>query len=301
MKTQRIALATVSLLSIFLIAPVAAQPPVTVISTWQGFTYHGFDPYYGAVITGFKAGSTGTLTLSIDNMYDTYINVTGAKLMFPDWNVNYTATATKSIPMRINQLTVLPLAFSVSIPATTVASNLVPHDYNWYINFTGPSPVGTHNFFVPPGGGGGVLYVLSSEQSDTLAAAQQLPQTVPSFGSSYSYCGVSIFGTSTGFKTAAATTLCQQSQQQANLGLSLYSAADFADAKTAFQTAANDWNQALSADKSTGGNLELGQTVQGWGFLLLGIGALVAGAAGVVYAMKRPRELRGMAAATTTH
>ncbi len=293
MKTQRIALATVSLLSIFLIAPAAAFPSVT--STWQGFAYHGFDPYYDAIIYGFKAGSTGTLTLSIDNTYDTYINVTGAKVMFPDWNVNYTASATTSNPMRINQATVLTITFSVSIPATGVASNLVPHSYSWYINYTGTSPpVMPRNFF----DGGGSVYTLSSDQSDALAAAQQLPQTL---GSSYSYCGASIFGTSIGFKTAEGATLCQQSQQQANLALSLYSAADFADAKTAFQTAANDWNQALSADKSTGGNLELGQTVQGWGFLLLGIGALVAGVAGVVYAMKRPRELRGMAAATTTH
>ena len=288
MKTTRIAIAALSLLAISLVTPAFAALP-TIAATWQGFTYHGYDPYYRSTITGFKTGSSASLTLSIDNI-DTsnYINVTAAKLML-DWNQNVTVS-----PGRINQLTVMPIVLSFAIPANTVATNLVGHSYSWYINFTGPSQ-GTHNFYSDGASSSGILWVLSGDQADALAAAQQLPQPIPSFSADYSYCGTIVF------RTAEGGTLCQQSTQQADQAWNFYSLADFADAKSSFQAAQSNWNQALSSEKSTGGNLELAGTVQGWGFLLLGIGALVAGLGGILYAWKRPRELRGMTTATTTH
>ncbi len=293
MKTSRIALATAGLLSIFLIASTAAAAPIPQpTATWQGFAFHGFDPYYRRDVTGFTAGSTATLTLTVSNPYGDYLNVTGAKVMF-DWNGNYSGSYTKSNSYRINGNTVLPVTITVNVPATSVASNLVSYGYDWSLNYTRSStPSNPQQAF----GSGEGFAVLSTDQASALSLMQQLPETLMFSGETYTYCATSGF-----FHTAEATILCQQSQQQANQALNLYSLADFTDAKNNFQTAANDWNQALSIDKSTGGNLELAGTVQGWGFLLLGIGALIAGLGGMLYAWKRPRELRGTAAATATH
>ena len=284
MKTSRIAIATASLLSIFLIAPASAL--IFASPTWQGFTFHGSDNFYDTTITGFKTGTTATFTLTISNTFGDYLNVTGDKLVM-DWNGNYTTPnlnpsngCTNCI--RVNGGAVIPVTITFTVPATTTATNLVLHDYTWSINYTRSSTPSTPRQLF---GSGDAFAVLSSDQADALTAMQQIP--------SGAFCG--------SFRTAEGSTLCQQSQQQQALASSLYSAGDFTNAKNDFQTALNDWNQALSADKSTGGNLELAGTVQGWGFLLLGIGALVAGIGGILYAWKRPRELRGMAPATATH
>ena len=305
MKTRSLALSALGLLGIFLVSPASAATDI-VAATWQGQAYHGSDPYYGATINGFKTGSPATLTVVIDNTYNTNISITGARLHL-DWNLNVSSSpsASASNPIPVNGQTVVTLTFSFQIPATTVASNLDRNGqgYNWYINWTGPYPSATtHPFYVDsaPDFGSGRIFVLSADQADALTAAQQLPESLQTAtgSGSYQYCGVSFLGVTTGFRNAGANTLCIESQQQANLALNLYGQADFTGAKNAYQTALNDWNQALSADKSTGGGLELGQTVQGWGFLLLGIGAVVAGVGGIVYAFRRPKELRGMTAAT---
>lgn len=278
MKTSRIALVTVSLLGIFLIAPAAAAVQAT--PTWQGFAYHGYDSFYGTTISGFTAGSTATLTLTVSNTFADYLNVTGAKVVF-DWNGNYSGSYSTSSPYRINGDAVLPVTISFTVPATTTATNLVLHSYSWSLNYTRSSTPTNHQQSF---GFGDQFAVISSDQATALTSLQQIP--------SGAFCG--------SFRTVEGSTLCQQSTQQLSLANNLYQAGDFANAKNDYQTALNDWNQAVSADKSTGGNLELSTTVQGWGFLLLGIGALVAGLGGILYAIKRPRELRGMAA-TPTH
>ena len=96
------------------------------------------------------------------------------------------------------------------------------------------------------------------------------------------------------FKTAEGTSLCFQAAQQASQGVALYSNGNFTGTKTMLQNAVGLWNQALSMENSKGSSLELSTTLGGYGALLLGVGALVGGAAAIIYAIGR-REPRSAA------
>jgi hypothetical protein len=65
------------------------------------------------------------------------------------------------------------------------------------------------------------------------------------------------------------------------------------------KNALSDWNNAISADSGAGAGLDLSATLGAYGVLLLGIGGVLGGVAILLYALKRPKELRALAASTT--
>lgn len=280
MKMPKIGLATITVLTIGLLLPLT--PPVRgeIASTkWINTTFSGFDPFFQTTVDAYATGVTATLSALVrDNVGGAYINLTSWTLSM-DWNQNYTGTLSQHI-ISGNQAAV---TITFTVPSTSTASNLVLHNciFNCLsVNYTTAAGVKNRQFFSPISD----IAVYSSDQSSAMGAAQQL---------SFLTLGPSVCSS---FKTSSASSSCLQAIQQANLGSSLYRTGNFAGANTDLQTALTDWNNAVNNENSAGGSLTLGSTVGGWGSLLLGIGAVVVGAAAIIYAIRRPKELRAAAA-----
>ena len=206
-----------------------------------------------------------------------------------DWGNNYTATG---LPTTMTMGTRGTIAISFAVPGTSTASNLVLHDFipaGSYLNITSPCSSGTQKslfqnsgIFVPS------IAVYSSDQADAISLSQQIAFLFSSSGTT-NVCS--------GFKTAQGLTSCAQATQQAALGFNAYQMGNFTAAKANFQSAVNNWSNAISNENSGGGGLLISSTVSGYGSLLLGIGAIVGGIAAILYAIRRPKML----SATTTH
>lgn len=302
MKTSktRVILSLLTLAALVPLTPHAYAQTNT--ANWQNPMFKGFDPYYCSSsfsppcpITAYRTGTTAALSLSLENTFCSSVKIVYAQLQM-DWGTNYTATG---LPTTINLNNRGFVTISVALPGTSTASNLVVHDSlnaGSYLNITSPCFTGTmKNTFSSFGLSVPGIAVYSSDQADAMAVAQQL-------GTTPSITGGSVVGPNCGtfsptFKTAQASSLCDQAAQQSNLGQQLYSTGNFTGAKADFQSALSLWNQAISAENSHGGTLELNGTVGGYGSLLLGIGAIVGGVAAIIYAIRRPKIL----STTTTH
>ncbi len=284
MRTSRMALCAVAVLTVALLAPLVPSARGAVTSAiWTNTTFTGTDPFLGVAVNAYAAGSTATLQILVtDTVGGAYINVTGAKLMM-DWNGNYTTTNSLKIPLN----TQASFSLTFPVPQTSTASNLVAHNCVLTcltVNYTNAAGAKNQFFFNPLLTD---MAVYSSDQASAMSVFRQLGFLATSSGTVCS-----------SFKTPTASSACGQAVQQFNLGTSLYSTGNFAGANTAFQSALTNWNNAINNENSAGGGLTLGSTVGGWGSLLLGIGAVVVGAAAIIYAIRRPKELRAAAAAT---
>ncbi len=286
MKISKIVLCA-AILFAFALAPQlpAAHAELGTIS-WQNTAFKGSDPFYSSTVSAYQTGSTATLYIPVtyQNPYGgLYINVTGATLKM-DWNGNYTASG---LPIKIDQNGWAPVTITFTVPATNVASNLWTHSGVLTVNYTTPASSGTKQFF----GSVPTFAAYSSDQASAMSIMQQLGAISGGFGSPCGGLG------SSGFKTAAGTADCQQAVQQYVYGRSLYVAGNFTQSNNAFKNAQTDWNNAISAD--SGSAVDLGTTLGSYGLLLLGIGGVIAAIAVLIYALRRPKELRALAASTT--
>jgi len=286
MKNSRILLCALTILSIALVPMLPRVHADLNNVKWVNTAFSGTDPYYGVTVSAYQTGSTATLYIPVsqaNGFGGSYINVTAAKLMM-DWNGNYTATG---LPIKITLNNWAPVTISFTVPATSIASNLWTHIGILNVNYTTPAGPGTHQFVENPVP---TFAVYSSDQASAMSIAQQL-----GFLSSGFTCG--LVGSS--FKTAAGNAACQQAVQQFVLGRSLYTQGNFTASNTAMKNAQNSWNNAINADSGAGAGLDLSATLGAYGVLLLGIGGVLGGVAILIYALKRPKELRALAASTT--
>ena len=285
MKNCRTILCALIILT-FAIAPLPRAHADIASIKWVNTVFSGPDPYYGPApgptVSAYQAGSTATLYIQVTPAGASYINVTGAKLMM-DWNGNYTV-AGLLIRIAPNNWAVVTITFTV--PGTNVASNQWLHTGALSVNYTSPGAPGTHQFLDTVTG----FAVYSADQASAMSIIQQL-----SFLGSGTTCGL----VSSSFKTAAGTANCQLAVQQYALGKSLYSTGNFTASNTAMKNALNSWNSAVSADSGAGAGLDLSATLGAYGVLLLGIGGVIGGIALFIYAWKRPKELRALAASST--
>jgi hypothetical protein len=258
--------------------------------TWQNTTFKGLDPYFctnfpsacggGAFgIAAYKTGTTASVSMSLTNSFCSSVKVLYTQLQM-DWGNNYTANG---LPTTIGMGTVGFITISFPVPATSTASNLIPHEAlsgGSFMNYTSPCTTGTQktslsNFgLLPP-----AVAVYSSDQADSIAAFQQLTALAGSGGT----------GLATTFKTPQGNALFQQAAQQATLGVQKYTTGNFTAAKASLQSAVSLWNQAISAENSHGNTLELNGGLSSYGSLMLGVGAIVGGVGAIVYAIRRPK------------
>ncbi|HZY95131.1 MAG TPA: hypothetical protein VFE98_09820 [Candidatus Bathyarchaeia archaeon] len=261
----------------------------TITNNWTGTAFTGTDPYYGALVHAYKTGTTATLIVSIQNTFPPgppvrYMNVTSV-IFAPDWGTN--TTVTNSPPIRINPGQQGIVTVSITVPATTVATNLVRHSYTVYVTYTTPppGPAGVQTTSIGPTDD---FAVYSVDQAADIALIQQYALTLSSCPSP-------------AFKSSEAVSLCLQAASQLVQGAVLYSTGNFTGAKTLLQNGASLWNQAVSTESSKGASIQQA-TIQGsqaaiqasqaavwasYGSLLLGAGALVGAVAALVYALRR--------------
>jgi hypothetical protein len=280
LKLSKLHLLT-GILVLALLAPLAHAQPFPANPIWTGTYFHGFDPFYGTIVSAYKTGTTATLVLAITNTFGQYLNVTGANVIM-DWGNNYPTTGiSASSPVRINANMQGTVTISFLVP--TSVTNIVTHGFTGNVNYTRTGALGQQQFSID--GTGFAAY--SSDQATDISLMQQLGLT-----STFTFTGISLcgFGGSS-FKTAEGSSLCLQASQQAALGQALYSSGNFTGSKPYMQNAVSLWNQALAAESTKGASIEQGTTLGGYGGLLLGIGALIGGVAATIYAFKR-REPR---------
>ncbi len=287
MKTSKIVpmmLALLMLAALGGVTPKAHAQSVTS-TKWLTPAFSGFDPYYGSPVNAYTMGSTATLSVQFANFGGNTIKVIAVQVGM-DWGSNSSASA---LPKTMTPGSTTSFTISVSVPSTS-GLNLVAHDSisSWtFVKYN--TTIGSSTFTTPVSFGTSPLAAYSSDQLSAMTALQQL-----SFLSSSGGTTLSIF------KTPQASTLLAQAAQQGSLGVQLYTIGNFTGAKTDLQNAVSLWNQAISAENSHGNTLELNNTLGGYGSLLLGLGAIIGGAAAIIYAIRRPKMLSG-ATGPTTH
>jgi archaellin len=289
MKISKVALCAAILFTAAM-APLMPRANATLGTLrWQNTTFYGTDSFYGTTVSAYQPGETASLYIPVRNdLGVSNINVTNAKVEM-DWNGNYTASG---LPIQIFRNGWAAVTLTFTVPSTSTASNYWDHSGELIVNYTIPGSSTQLQYFdsVP------TLAVYTSDQASAQNIIQQLSAIVPSSFIAGSPCGG--LGSS-GFKTATGSADCQQAVQQYVLGASFYKAGNFTAANNALKNAQTDWNNAINADTGTGANQDLGATLGSYGLLLLGIGGLIGGLAVLVYALKRPKELRALAASTT--
>jgi len=286
MKISKVALCAAILLTVA-IAPLVPRANATIGTLrWQNTTFSGTDSFYGTTVSAYQPGETASLYIPVtNNLGVSNINVTYAKVQM-DWNGNYTASG---LPIQIFRNGWAAVTLTFTVPSTSTASNYWDHNGELTVNYTIPGVSTQQQWFdsVP------AFAVYSSDQANAQNLIQQLSAISTSFGSPCGGLG------SSGFKTATGNADCQQAVQQYTLGSALYKAGNFTSANNALMNAQTDWNNAINADTGTGAQQDIGATLGSYGLLLLGIGGLIGGLAVLVYALKRPKELRALAASTT--
>jgi hypothetical protein len=114
------------------LAPASAVADINTI-VWLNTAYKGSDPLLGT-IQAYEEGSTATLKISIQNTTGETITIKGAKVKF-DWTGGEYAATAGNYPATLanNESGIVTIVFTV--PATSVASNLVKHSYTVSVDY----------------------------------------------------------------------------------------------------------------------------------------------------------------------
>lgn len=259
---------------------------------WIKPTYRGTDNFYGTTIVAYKTGSEATLVVSVLNNLGggALYNVSDVKVGF-DWGINYTSTeCSRASPVQIQNLKSRVFTVVFTVPATTVASNMITHSYTIYVervnSTTEPNRIiGTETAT------GSSFVVYSANQAD----AQLLLKEWTTWNNAYT---TPLFG----LMPTEARKLWIQSSAEKSMGDTAYTNGDFTAAKTHYSNALNFTKEALTSEVDKSSSFEdsllnlidsAGSylSMQGWGFIVIGIGFgigfLLMGIGVVVYLVRK--------------
>ncbi|MEM3728535.1 MAG: hypothetical protein QXF75_04980 [Candidatus Bathyarchaeia archaeon] len=161
-----------------------------------------------------------------NDWYTPQITVIAVKVWF-DWNINYSSTET---PCTMQRYEYRNFIINVTVPGTNVASNMIPHNYRIYVEFT--YDIGRYYWSYYPYE---YFAVYSPDQADAFDLSNKYQVYYNSFPYYY-------------FESAEARSLRLQAIVAAILGSQYYSRGDFARAKTQYGTAVNLYEQALTKE-----------------------------------------------------
>ena len=229
----------VAVLSLLLISSFSTLITVPVQAyidrySWIAPFYRGYDPFYGDYITAYKTGSTAQLLVSVYNDQSGYpnITVTAVKVWF-DWNVNYTSAETPYV-MPLYEYHNFMINFTV--PSIDVASNMIPHSYKIYVEFSYDTYKGYWTYYPWER-----FAVYSADQAE----AQELYQELEAFRYMYPV-----------FISSEARMSWFKAQIETRAGETNYRHGDFVGAKTHYQTAKNLYIEAIDSEAERGVTLE---------------------------------------------
>jgi hypothetical protein len=217
-----------------------ARPAQAYISTYQWFgQVHPYDAYYAiSGLTVFPEGTVATLLVTVYNpsgMRD--LNVSAVKVLM-DWNVNYTsAECNTTNPAVMRPLTYRTFTITFTVPSTSVASNLFRHGYVIYVEEVNATS-GPHMIMLHDSWSGYGFIVYSTVQKE----AQQLYDEINLLRD--------IYGTSPAFSDTTASSLWRDGTAHYEMGVSSYRSGAFGPAKTHYETALGQLNQALSTERT---------------------------------------------------
>jgi len=221
--------AIIGLLVVTLCSNLATTPVRAYISNyyWVVPLYRGYDEFYGSYVSAYETNSTAQLMVNVYNDWYGYpsINVTAVKVVF-DWGQNYSSI---ECPYIMPQGQYHNFKIDFTVPSTDVASNVVPHTYVIYVEFTYDSSASYWSYYPSE-----YFAVYSSDQADARDAYINLNaklQYIPSF---HSY---------------EAQMLLSETSAEANVGYyTYYRRGEFDLAKAHFETALNLFDQAFTVE-----------------------------------------------------
>jgi|YelNatPaOPRAMG01_1025707.scaffolds.fasta_scaffold67219_1 tetratricopeptide (TPR) repeat protein len=229
--------ASATILALFIVtfsaqaaAPVQASIPTY---SWISPFYRGYDPFYQTSVTAYKSGSTAQLLVNIYNDWYGYSNITvvAVKVWF-DWNVNYTSKETPYV-MKLYESRSFTINFTV--PSTDVASNMIPHRYIIYVEFSYDSYKNYWSYSPWE-----YFAVYSADQAE----AQEFYQRLEAFR----YMPLIL--------SSNARALWFKAQMEFNDGNIAYGRGNFSNAKAHYQNAWNLYTQAINSEAERGAAFE---------------------------------------------
>ena len=248
LSLMMVILPTLTLISTMFIG--TAKADITSYS-WQGYTFNGTDPFYGAIYTiyAYETGSTATLIVRVENDYKEAgipkpINVSVVGVRF-DWNDAYNSTeCSLDNPVTLEPGEFHTFAVSFSVPDTAKATNQYLHGYKIYVEHvnstTAPKEVveawEESQTQLPD------FAVYSEDQAD----AQDLAQVLDALPDPEKL----------GFTSARANLLVLKAENETAYGDRLYMRGDFARAENHSSAALSLYNEAFVAEEEYGVKLE---------------------------------------------
>lgn len=263
---------------------ITAIPVSASISSynWIGETYVGSDGFFGTYVSAYESGSQATLLVNVynnyyaGNPYWTYrpVNVSAVKV-WCDWNINYTSTeVSENIPVVIEPSQYSTFKIVFTIPNTTVASNLVTHNYRIYVEHV-DGTTGVKKIVDTWTYSGSNLAVYSSDQADCMEISQKY----------------SSLNSPPTFRYPEAEILWSKAMLESSIAQTSYTRGDFASARTHYQTMNDLINQAFNTEAIKGSNTTDATTnatmIQSYGSLLLGLGVILFGVGIIIYGLRK--------------
>lgn len=262
---------------------------------WIGaLTRNSFDSFYGTSITAYAEETPALLVVNVYNDYYRAVpmNVSAVKVGF-DWGVNYTSSdSSTASPFSISFSQSHVFAVNFTVPSASLASNLVTHSYNIYVEHVN-STTGNKEIVGTSTQSGFGFVVFSSDQADAYSFNKQL-QAYPTTSS----IGLPLI-------TATARQLVVQSNVAKTLASDAYTRGDFGTARQQYQVAlqtiqeawANETDEFSTFENSFAHLLNGGGdmlTFQGYAWLLFGVGFIMISVGALVYLLRKRPQPRTM-------
>jgi len=209
-------------------------------ASWLGSFYTwGTDSYYGTRVYGYEENSEAMLLIEVKNHLTTLMNVSEIIVGF-DWSINYTTTLASPVALEADETRFFTA--TLTVPNTTIASNLFLHGYTVYVkhvNVTG-GLVGTMTKAYTSEANR-LFAVYSEDQAD----AREMSNIIS---------GIS--APTGGFNSTAANLSWIKADNETEIAETLYAQGDFAGAKTHYSRALDFINQAFITEETLTGGVQ---------------------------------------------
>jgi len=278
-----------ALLFSFLLATLISMSTISLVQAdiltpwWVDPVYMGQETiFFNEYVVAYVTGTTAKLCVPVENDYNGDINVTAVQVWL-DWGETYNSTqCSEANPFEIEEDDVHTFTISFTVPATTVASNLVPHDWEVIITYE-QAGVPRTDSWRNEGAPGPTYYlaVFSADQADAFELYTELS---------------AVFEVDLEFDTAKGKVLWSEAVMQGSIGMSHYQSGKFTEANATLHTARDLVDQALEAEDERGSKLEDAMIsyynaamTAAYAWLLFGLGIMLIGIGAIIYAIKKPK------------
>lgn len=273
----------------FLLTAFISMPTISLVQAeiltpwWVDPEYRDYDNLlFNEYIVAYMTGTTAKLSVPVENDYNEDINVTAVQVWL-DWGETYNSTAcSEADPFEMEKDDIHTFTITFTVPATTVVSHLVIHDWEVIINYEKDGVPHTdrwRNEWAP----GPTYYfaIFSADQAEAFQLYNELDAA---------------FDYSPYFSTAKAKVLWGEARMQNSIGERYYRSGKFTDANATFHTVRDLVDQAFEAEDERGSKLEDAQMnyynaamTQAYAWLLFGLGIVLIGVGAIIYAVKKPK------------